>query len=216
MWTLPPLPSSDIVLHWLSLVALTAQAMTAALAAGRRSMDWAGVAMLGCITALGGGTIRDVLLGHYPLAWVQNPWLLGLTGIAAFLTILIAQVVHRLTTAFLVLDAIGLVIFTMIGCDVAWQMNASLPIVIVAGMITGCAGGVLRDILCNDVPLLFRSELYASVAVVTGLFYSLSFVLRVNEDLWTALTFVLGLSFRLLAIRYRWEMPKFVFDGDKR
>lgn len=213
MWTLP---SSDFVLHWLSLVALTAQAMTAALAAGRRSMDWAGVAMLGCITALGGGTIRDVLLGHYPLAWVKDPWLLGLTAVAAFLTILVAQVVHRLSTAFLVLDAIGLVIFTMIGCDVAWEMNASLPIVIVAGMITGCAGGVLRDILCNDVPLLFRSELYASVAIVTGLFYSVSFALKVNAELWTALTFVLGLSFRLLAIRYKWEMPKFVFNGDKR
>jgi uncharacterized membrane protein YeiH len=212
MWTLP---TSDFVLYWLSLIALTAQAMTAALAAGRRSMDWAGVAMLGCITALGGGTIRDVLLGHYPLAWVQNPWLLGLTAIAAFLTILIAQAVHRLNTAFLVLDAIGLVTFTMIGCDVAWQMNASLPIVIVAGMITGCAGGVLRDILCNDVPLLFRSELYASVSIVTGLFYALSFGLNVNQELWTALTFVLGLSFRLLAIRYKWEMPKFVFDEEK-
>jgi uncharacterized membrane protein YeiH len=213
MWTLP---TSDFVLYWLSLIALTAQAMTAALAAGRRSMDWAGVAMLGCITALGGGTIRDVLLGHYPLAWVQNPWLLGLTAIAAFLTILIAQAVHRLNTAFLVLDAIGLVTFTMIGCDVAWQMNASLPIVIVAGMITGCAGGVLRDILCNDVPLLFRSELYASVSIVTGLFYALSFGLNVNQELWTALTFVLGLSFRLLAIRYKWEMPKFVFDEEKK
>src|ERR1700742_1025189 len=114
MWNLPP---SDSVLHFLSLVALAAQAMTAALAAGRRSMDWAGVCMLGCITALGGGTIRDVLLGHYPLAWVKNPWLLGVTAIAAFATILIARAVHRLNTAFLVLDGIGLVIFTMIGCD---------------------------------------------------------------------------------------------------
>ncbi len=162
MWSLPP---SDTVLHLLSYVALTAQAMTAALAAGRRSMDWAGVCMLGCITALGGGTIRDVLLGHYPLVWVQNPSYLALTAVAAFATILIARHVHRLNTAFLVLDAIGLVVFTMAGCDVAWQMNASLPIVIVAGMITGCAGGVLRDILCNDVPLLFRAELYASVSV---------------------------------------------------
>ena len=109
------------------------------------------------------------------------------------------------------LDAIGLVVFTMAGCDVAWQMNASLPIVIVSGMITGCAGGVLRDILCNDVPLLFRSELYASVSVVTGLFYATAFGLKLNDELWTALTFVLGLTFRLLAIRYKWEMPKFVF-----
>jgi uncharacterized membrane protein YeiH len=213
MWSLPP---SDSVLHFLTLVALAAQSMTAALAAGRRSMDWAGVCMLGCITALGGGTIRDVLLGHYPLAWVERPSYLAITIGAAFVTILIARLVHRLNVAFLVLDAIGLVVFTMTGCDVAWQMDASLPIVIVSGMITGCAGGVLRDILCNDVPLLFRSELYASVSVVTGLFYATAFGLTLNSELWTALTFVLGISFRLLAIRFKWEMPKFVFDGEKK
>jgi uncharacterized membrane protein YeiH len=213
MWTLPP---SDSVLYVLSLVALAAQAMTAALAAGRRSMDWAGVCMLGCITALGGGTIRDVLLGHYPLAWVQHPSFLAITVVAAFTTILFARLVHRLNAAFLVLDAIGLVVFTMTGCDVAWQMDASLPIVIVSGMITGCAGGVLRDILCNDVPLLFRSELYASVSVVTGLFYATAFGLTLSNGLWTALTFVLGLSFRLLAIRFKWGMPKFVFNSEER
>jgi uncharacterized membrane protein YeiH len=213
MWTLPP---TDTLLHWLTYVALTAGAMTAALAAGRRSMDWVGVCMLGCITSLGGGTIRDVLLGHYPLVWVQNPSYLALTATAAFVTILIARHVHRLNLAFLVLDAIGLVVFTMAGCDVARQVDASLPIVIVAGMITGCAGGVLRDILCNDVPLLFRSEIYASVSVVTGLFYVTAFGLKLNDEVWTALTFVLGLTLRLLAIRYKWEMPKFVFSGDQR
>ena len=212
MWNLPP---SDSVLHFLLLVALAAQAMTAALAAGRRSMDWAGVCMLGAITALGGGTIRDVLLGHYPLVWVESPSYLAITAIAAFITILIARVVHRLNVAFLVLDAIGLVVFTMAGCDVAWQMDASLPIVIVSGMITGCAGGVLRDILCNDVPLLFRSELYASVSVVTGLFYTTAFGLTLNYEIWTALTFALGLTLRLLAIRFKWEMPKFVFNSER-
>ena len=213
MWGLP---TGDFVQHGLSLIAIAAQAMTAALAAGRRSMDWAGVCMLSCITALGGGTIRDVLLGHYPLVWVERPWLLGLISIAALLTIPIARLVHRLYAAFLVLDAIGLVVFTMAGCDVAWQMNAALPIVIVAGMVTGCAGGVLRDVLCNDVPLLFRSELYASVSVVTGLFYATAFGLKLNDEIWTALTFVLGITLRLLAIRYKWEMPKFVFGEEKK
>jgi uncharacterized membrane protein YeiH len=213
MWNLPP---SDIVLQVLSLVALAAQAMTAALAAGRRSMDWLGVCFLGSITALGGGTIRDLLLGHYPLAWVERPSYLALTAIASLVTIPVARVVHRLSAAFIVLDAIGLVVFTMIGCDVAWQANASLPIVIVAGLITGCAGGVLRDILCNEVPLLFRAELYATVSVVTGLFYATAFGLTLNSELWTALTFVLGLTLRLLAVRYKWEMPKFVFDSEQR
>ena len=185
-------------------------------AGGRTAQHGLGVCLLGCITALGGGTIRDVLLGHYPLLWVANPSYLALTAVAAFATILIARVVHRLNLAFLVLDAIGLVVFTMAGCDIAWQMNETLPIVIVAGMITGCAGGVLRDILCNDVPLLFRSELYASVSVVTGLFYATAFGLKLNDEVWTALTFAFGLSFRLLAIRYKWEMPKFVFNDERR
>ena len=215
MWSFPP---TDSVLHVLSFIAVAAQAMTAALAAGRRSMDWVGVCMLGCITALGGGTIRDVLLGHYPLLWVQHPSFLLLAAGAALVTILMAQLVYRLNTAFLVLDAIGLVVFTMAGCDVAWQVDVSLPlvIVVVAGMITGCAGGVLRDILCNEVPLLFRAELYATVSIVTGLFYSVAFALDLNQEVWTLLTFVLGLTLRLLAIRYKWEMPKFVFSKDGR
>ena len=80
MWTMPP---TDSVLHVLSFIAVAAQAMTAALAAGKRSMDWAGVCMLSCITALGGGTIRDVLLGHYPLLWVEHPIYLAITTVAA-------------------------------------------------------------------------------------------------------------------------------------
>ena len=215
MWAFPP---TDLVLHVLSFIAVAAQAMTAALAAGRRSMDWVGVCMLGCITALGGGTIRDVLLGHYPLLWVQHPSFLLLAAGAALVTIVMAQLVYRLNTAFLVLDAIGLVVFTMAGCDVAWQVDVSLPlvIVVVAGMITGCAGGVLRDILCNEVPLLFRAELYATVSIVTGLFIRCAFALKLNQEVWTLLTFVLGLTLRLLAIRYKWEMPKFVFSKDER
>src|SRR4030081_2233431 len=103
MWNLPP---SDAVLHVLSLLAFAAQAMTAALAAGRRSMDWVGVCLLGCVTALGGGSLRDVLLGHYPLLWVENPSYLALTAGAALVTIVIARVVHRLQLRFLLLDAL--------------------------------------------------------------------------------------------------------------
>jgi uncharacterized membrane protein YeiH len=198
----------------LSLVGLVAASMTAALAAGRRSMDWFGVAMLGAITALGGGSARDMLLGNYPLAWVREPWLLALTGGAALATIALARVVHRLRTLFFVLDAVGLVAFTILGCDVALKAQLPPAIVIVAGMVTGCVGGVFRDILCNDVPLLFRSELYASVAVLTGLVYVGGLRLALPPDAVMLAALGVGLAFRLLAIRYRWNMPKFVYDRD--
>ena len=208
------MPSAESVLFMFGLCAMVAEAMTAALAAGRRKMDWFGVAMLGCITALGGGSVRDVLLGHYPLLWVKYPSLLLLTGGAALLTIALARVGHHFHLLFLVLDAIGLVVFTIIGCSVAIEMQLPLMVVVVSGMITGCVGGVLRDILCTEVPLLFRSELYASVSLVTGALYVVGTYYRLDDVLVLLVSLGVGLTFRLLAIRYRWEMPKFIYERE--
>ena len=188
--------------------------MTAALAAGRRSMDWVGVCMLGCVTALGGGSMRDILLGHYPLSWVAHPAYLLVTAGAALFTIAIARVVHRLRSAFLLLDAIGLALFTVIGCNVALDLDLPFLIVIMSGMITGCVGGVLRDVLCNDVPLLFRSELYASVSVVAGALYVGGLRAGLAHDPVMLVAMATGLALRLLAIRYGWNMPKFVYTRD--
>lgn len=147
---------SPALLHTLYLVAIVAEAMTAALSAGRRDMDWMGVCIIACVTALGGGSLRDVLLGHYPLTWVVHPEYLWMTAGAALLTALIAPVMRRLRSVFLLADALGLVAFTVIGCQVAQLMQLPITVVLISGMITGCAGGVLRDVLCNEVPLLFR------------------------------------------------------------
>jgi uncharacterized membrane protein YeiH len=205
---------SVLILHSLYLVAITAEAMTAALSAGRRSMDWVGVCLLGAVTALGGGSARDVLLGHYPLIWVAHPTYLLVTAAAALATIALARFMHRLRGLFLFLDAVGLVAFTVIGCNVAMEMEHPVVVVIVAGMITGCLGGVLRDILCNEIPLLFRSELYASVSIVTGLLYvgGLHLGLPHAAVMFGAMAF--GLAMRLLALRHNWNMPKFVYTRE--
>ncbi len=203
-----------MLLHTLYLAAIVAEAMTAALAAGRRSMDWVGVCLLGAVTALGGGTVRDVLFGHYPLSWVSHPEYLVITAGAALTTIAVARIMHRLRGVFLVLDAIGLVVFTVIGCNVALDLGLPTVDVIVSGMITGCVGGVLRDVLCNDVPLLFRSELYASVSVVAGGLYVGGLLTGLPHDLVMAGAMGAGLVLRLLALAYGWNMPKFVYAQD--
>jgi uncharacterized membrane protein YeiH len=203
---------SILFLHILYLVAITAEAMTAALAAGRRSMDWVGVCLLGCVTALGGGSVRDVLLGHYPLVWVEHPPYLLVTTAAALATIPIARLMRGLRMLFLVLDAIGLVVFTIIGCDIALAEGLPVLVVVVAGMITGCVGGVLRDVLCNDIPLLFRRELYASVSIVTGTLYVTGLGLGLPHDPVMIVAMALGLAMRLLALRFGWHMPKFVYS----
>jgi uncharacterized membrane protein YeiH len=202
---------SIMLLHILYLIAITAEAMTAALAAGRRSMDWVGVCLLGSVTALGGGSFRDVLLGHHPLVWVEHPSYLVITAAAALGTIAIARVMRRLRMVFLLLDAIGLVVFTIIGCNIAMELGLSLVVVIVAGMVTGCVGGVLRDVLCNDVPLLFRRELYASVSIVTGALYLSGLNLGLPHDPVMIVAMAFGLAIRILALRFDWHMPKFVY-----
>jgi uncharacterized membrane protein YeiH len=197
-------------------IATAAEAMTAALAAGRRKMDWFGVCLLACVTALGGGTIRDLFLDHYPLYWVKNPYILLLVCGAALATIAMARVVDKLRWPFLLLDGLGLVVFTIIGCEVAMEMGAHPLIVLVAGMVTGIFGGILRDVLCNDVPLVFRGELYATVSIVTGAIYYFGLMANIPADVVILVAIAVGFPLRMLAIIKKWEMPKFVYDKDWR
>jgi uncharacterized membrane protein YeiH len=145
------------------LIAITVEAMSSALAAGRRNMDVFGVAVIAFVTALGGGTIRDLILGHFPIRWTQHPEYIVLVISAGLLTTVIARYMHHLKRVFLVLDAMGLIAFSLIGCSVALAMDYSIIVAIMAGMITSICGGMLRDVLCSQVPLVLRRELYASV-----------------------------------------------------
>ncbi|HVY43567.1 MAG TPA: trimeric intracellular cation channel family protein [Hyphomicrobiaceae bacterium] len=205
-----------MLLEVIFVVAVAAEAMTAALAAGRRRMDWFGVCVLAAVTALGGGTMRDTLLGHYPLSWVRDPSLLLVACGAALFTIAIARFMERLRWPFLILDALGLVVFTIIGCDVALGMGQPPVIVIVAGMVTGIAGGIMRDVLCNDIPLVFSGELYATVSILTGALYFAGLQLGLPHEAVTIVAGVAGFAFRVLAIMFHWGMPKFIYDKDLR
>lgn len=202
------------------IIAITAEAMTGALSAGRRSMDLFGVVLIACVTALGGGSVRDVLLGHFPLTWVKHPEYLALTGFAALFTVAIAPLMKHLKSLFLVLDAVGLVAFTIIGCQVALEMQQeglikdSLMICAVFGVITGVFGGILRDILCNDIPLIFQKELYASVALASAALYLGCLQLNLADEQSMVITLFGGFLFRLLAIKYHWEIPKFIYQDE--
>lgn len=203
---------SESVLFVIYLVAITAEAMSGALAAGRRNMDIFGVAVIAFVTALGGGTIRDLTLGRFPIGWTQHPEYVYLVISAGLLTTVVASSMHNLKRIFLVLDAMGLVAFSLIGCSVALKMDYPVIVVIMSGMITGICGGILRDVLCNQVPVVFRRELYASVSlVVCALFLGLR-ALGVDVDLNTAISFAAGLTLRLLALWGGWKLPTFSYQ----
>lgn len=204
------------MLQFIVVVAIAAQAMTAALAAGQRRMDWFGVCVLAVVTALGGGTMRDTILGHYPLSWVADPNLLLIPCGAALVTIALARFMETLRWPFLLLDALGLVVYTVIGCSIAMEMGQHPVIVIVSGMITGIAGGIIRDVLCNDVPLVFSGELYATVSIVTGIIYWGGLQVGAALEFVTILAMIVGFSLRTLAIMFNWSMPKFIYDKELR
>ncbi|MBN9369037.1 MAG: trimeric intracellular cation channel family protein [Comamonadaceae bacterium] len=195
------------------LVAITAEAMSGALAAGRRDMDIFGVAVIAFVTALGGGTLRDMVLGHYPIGWTQHPEYVYLVISAGLLTTLVARYMHRLQRVFLVLDAMGLIAFSLIGCNVALELGYPPVVVVMAGMLTGISGGILRDVLCNQVPVVFRRELYASVSLAVCLLFLALQRFGVGSDLGIALCFASGLALRLLAIRFHWRLPVFSYQG---
>lgn len=200
------------LLHTIYLVAIAAEAASGALMGMRRRMDLFGLCVVGTVTALGGGTIRDLILGHYPLGWVAHPEYLAFTVGAAIVAALAARRMHRLKTVFLWLDALGLVAFTVIGCDIAASTGAKLPVVILMGMATGVFGGLLRDILCNQVPLVLRRDLYATVSLATGILYVGLLEAGVAAPAATGVAIGAGFALRLLALRYRLALP--VLEAD--
>lgn len=203
------------MLLYIYLIAITAEAMSGALAAGRRNMDLFGVSLIAFLTALGGGTVRDVMLGNFPIGWTQHPSYIYLTIGAGLATMLIARVMHRLHRLFLLLDAMGLIAFTIIGCNVALGLGYSLPVVVMSGITTGIFGGILRDVLCNRTPQVLRHELYASVSLLVALLYLLLRKLGVDENINMLASFAVGLCIRLAAIRWHWSLPVFSYSPER-
>ncbi|MCL1125066.1 trimeric intracellular cation channel family protein [Shewanella surugensis] len=194
------------------LIGILAEAMTGALAAGKKKMDLFGVVIIGCATAIGGGTLRDILLGNYPLIWVENVHYLLAIALASLFTVMIAPIMRYLSKVFLVIDALGLAVFSIIGAQKTLLLGFSPVVAVVMGLVTGVFGGVIRDILCHQMPLIFKKELYALVAILTASLYITMKFYDVVEWVNLLVSLTVGFGFRLLAIRYHWGMPKFDYQ----
>ncbi|MCG6566466.1 trimeric intracellular cation channel family protein [Tessaracoccus sp. ZS01] len=200
------------VLTILWAIGITAEGMTGALAAGRERMDLFGVIMVALVTALGGGSIRDVLFGHYPLTWVRDPEYVLLVVLAAVITISIAGIMKYFRQLFLALDGLGLVVFSILGAQVALDMELGIIIAVVGAVVTGVAGGIMRDLFCDRIPLVFREELYASVSVIAALLFMGLLEVGVAHNAAVAVTLAVGFALRMLAIKFRWRLPVFEYQ----
>jgi len=203
-----------MLLSVLYIIGITAEAMTGALSAGRRKMDWFGVMLVASATAIGGGTVRDILLGHYPLGWVKNPEFLAITCIAGVLTTGLAKWVIKLKGLFIRLDALGLIVFSIIGTKVAMGMGHHALICMVSALVTGVFGGLLRDLICRQTPLVLHEDLYASVALIASGLYLGLLELGVNDVTATISTLIFGYLLRMAAVRFKWRLPSFNLEAE--
>lgn len=184
------------------LIGIAVFAASGALAAGRRQMDLLGVVVLATVTAIGGGTIRDVLLDRHPLFWLVDPAFLLTMTAAALVTVTYARYRRPPENALLVADAIGLAVFSITGAQIAAGQGLPIIACIFLGTVTGSAGGVARDILCAEVPLVLRrGSFYATAALAGTTFYSVLVRLGVAEPI-SALSgaiMIAGLRFASIA-----------------
>ena len=199
----------------LYIIGIVAEAMTGALSAGRRNMDWFGVMFVASITAIGGGTVRDIILGHYPVNWIKHPEYIVITCVAGVFTTLIAPWVARNHRLFITLDSIGLIVFSIIGTRVALEMGLHPIICVISAIVTGVFGGLLRDLICRQPPQVLHKELYASVALLASCLYIGLLYFTVDDSIAIIVTLVAGFSLRIAALRFSWSLPIFSFEQEK-
>jgi len=191
----------------LDLAGVAVFAISGALAAGRKRMDLFGVVVLACVTALGGGTARDLTLGAYPVFWVADPRYVFVAVAGAIVTF-VAVRRWRLPQGLLLLaDAFGLALFTVIGAERALAHGASGPVAVIMAVVTGVVGGMLRDVLVREIPFICRSELYATASLCGAVVFVAFAQGPPPLGLAVAASFVVTLGLRLAAIRWGLSLP---------
>jgi uncharacterized membrane protein YeiH len=183
-------------------------AISGALAMRDKNPDWFGAAFTGFVTAIGGGTLRDMMLGSYPLVWIGDIHFLYAVIAGVLTAILFHRRLGTLRKTFLLFDTLGIAFFTILGTEKAMSLGVKPEIAAIMGMFTAVMGGVIRDTLANELPVLLRREIYATACLAGA---SLYLVLALNTSLSRNLNLALASSviiiIRLLAVKYRLSLP---------
>jgi len=184
-------------------------AAAGAFAAMEKKLDPFGVLIISFATAIGGGTIRDLLIGDFPVAWLKNMTAVWVMIAGSLAALFFGSYLKKLDRMLFIFDALGLGLFTMIGIQKGIDHGLNIGICIMLGTITGCFGGVLRDVLLNNVPLIFQKEIYALASIIGGAIFFLLLNLYIDQNLAYILGIIIVFIIRVLAVRFNWSLPKF-------
>lgn len=182
-------------------------AVSGAFLAMQKKLDPFGVLVLSFVTAIGGGTLRDMMIGNLPVSWLRNETATLVIFAAAVSTIFFGRYLKQFTTTLFLFDALGLGLFTIVGIELALEKEFSPAVCIALGTITASFGGVLRDVLLNDVPLLFHKEIYALASIAGGILYFLLAKTTIDNDLSRILCVLSIFIIRVVAVRFKLSLP---------
>ena len=199
----------ESIQYLIDLLGVAVFAISGSLAAGRKGLDLFGVIIISVVTAIGGGTIRDILLDRHPIFWINDPGYLILIFISALLTLVYVRYNKPPAKALLIADALGLAFFTIAGTQIAESTNLHPIIIVVMGTITGVAGGVVRDILSAEIPLILRRDIYATAAIGGSVIYLISNSLEFGKNLSVITGVITVIGLRFLAIIWEIRLPVF-------
>jgi uncharacterized membrane protein YeiH len=197
------------MIYFLDLFGVAVFAVTGSLAAGKKQMDLFGVVVLALATALGGGTLRDLILGAYPVFWISDPSYIFVGTAAAISIFVLARFLRPPAKALKFADAFGLAIFTVIGTDKAISLEVPGSISVIMGVMTGVAGGIIRDILSGEIPLVLKAEIYATASLCGAIIFAVLTTRFPSMPLPAPAAITAVLALRLAAIHWKLSLPVF-------
>ena len=192
----------------IEVVGTVAFAISGIRMAAAKHFDWFGAYVVGLVTAIGGGTMRDLLL-NIPVFWMQTWWYIAVTGLSLIVVIVFRRILVKTRVLFL-FDTIGLALFVVIGIQKTLAVDYPFWVAVIMGITTGALGGVLRDILVNNEPLLFQKDIYATACLAGGLVYWVAYYCGLSMPAQGIACAVTVIAMRLLAVRYSWSLPVLV------
>lgn len=204
----------DLFLFLIEVIGTIAFAISGIRLAAAKEFDWFGAYTIGLVTAIGGGTLRDVLL-DIPVFWMQTSWYLLVTGLSLTTVIVFRKTLVRFNRALFIFDAVGLALFTVIGIQKSLMVGYPMWVAISMGMITGSFGGVIRDILINEEPLFFRKDIYATACIAGGLVYWLCSVAGFSPVVQQSSCGIAVIALRMCAIHFNWALPVLKYEQNK-
>lgn len=196
------------VLNLIDILGTFAFAVSGTFSALERKLDPFGTLIIAFATAIGGGTLRDVLVGNFPVNWLHNGTTMLVILLASIITMLFGSYLKHLTAALFLFDALGLGLFTIVGLEIGLKYGLNASVCVALGTITACFGGVIRDVLLNKVPLIFMREIYALACIIGGSVYYLLYQTQLDKDLSKVICIVLIFLIRFIAVRYKLALPR--------